>query len=133
MPSQIERPADLGKPAQTSLRRQFWTIARRQLRLILSDRGYFVFLALLPFILGALSLAVPGHIGFGIPDPTGLSPDEPSEIGRVFNIGAVFIGIALTIRDLIGERAILSDASRRSGCRPPRTFSRRWWSSARPR
>ena len=105
-PAEAEKPADLGKPAQTSLWRQFSTIARRQVRLILSDRGYFVFLALLPFILGALSLAVPGNVGFGIPNPMGSAPDEPSEILVLLNIGAVFVGIALTIRDLIGERPI---------------------------
>jgi ABC transport system ATP-binding/permease protein len=105
-PAEAEKPADLGKPVQTSLRRQFSTIARRQLRLIFSDRGYFVFLVLLPFILGALSLAVPGNVGFGIPNPTGSAPDEPSEILVLLNIGAVFMGIALTIRDLIGERPI---------------------------
>jgi ABC transport system ATP-binding/permease protein len=105
-PPDVEAPADLGKPVQTSFRRQFSTIARRQLRLILSDRGYLVFLALLPFILGALSLAVPGTVGFGIPDPMGSAPDEPSEILVLLNIGAVFMGIALTIRDLIGERPI---------------------------
>ena len=37
-----QKPADLGEPAHTSLRRQFSTIARRQIRLIVSDRGYFV-------------------------------------------------------------------------------------------
>ena len=41
-----------GSPAHTS-RRQMWTVARRQVRLILADRGYLVFLALLPFVLGA--------------------------------------------------------------------------------
>jgi ABC transport system ATP-binding/permease protein len=105
-PAKADKPADLGKPARTSLRRQFSTIARRQVRLILSDRGYFVFLALLPFILGALSLAVPGNVGFGIPNPMGSAPDEPAEILVLLNIGAVFMGIALTIRDLIGERPI---------------------------
>jgi ABC-type multidrug transport system ATPase subunit/pSer/pThr/pTyr-binding forkhead associated (FHA) protein len=105
-PAEAEKPVDLGKPVQTSLRRQFSTIARRQLRLIFSDRGYFIFLVLLPFILGALSLAVPGNVGFGIPNPMGSAPDEPSEILVLLNIGAVFMGIALTIRDLIGERPI---------------------------
>ena len=62
-------PADLGKPTNTSVRRQFSTIARRQMRLIISDRGYFIFLALLPFIMGVLSLSVPGDVGFGVPVP----------------------------------------------------------------
>ncbi|MBV8349386.1 MAG: ATP-binding cassette domain-containing protein, partial [Mycolicibacterium sp.] len=105
-PPETEKPSDLGKPVHTSLRRQFSTIARRQIRLIVSDRGYFVFLALLPFILGVLSLAVPGNVGFGIPDPMGNAPNEPGQILVLLNVGAIFMGTALTIRDLIGERPI---------------------------
>jgi len=101
-----EQPADLGDPSHTSLLRQFSTIARRQIRLIVSDRGYFAFLALLPFIMGALSMSVPGDVGFGTPNPTGHSPTEPGQILVLLNVGAVFMGTALTIRDLIGERAI---------------------------
>jgi ABC-type multidrug transport system ATPase subunit len=99
-------PADLGAPAHTSLRQQFSTIARRQVRLVVSDRAYFTFLALLPFILGALSLTVPGHAGFGVAEPTSSTPDEAAQILILMSIAAVFMGTALTIRDLIGERAI---------------------------
>lgn len=105
-PPPAEEPSDLGEPVHTSLRRQFSTIVRRQARLIISDRAYFVFLALLPFIMGVLSLAVPGDVGFGKPDPMGDSPNEPGQILVFLNVGAVFMGTALTIRDLIGERAI---------------------------
>jgi energy-coupling factor transporter ATP-binding protein EcfA2 len=105
-PPETEQPSDLGEPVHTSLRRQFSTIGRRQVRLIMSDRGYFVFLALLPFIVGVLSLAVPGTVGFGIPNPMGDTPTEPTQILVLLNMGAVFMGTALTIRDLIGERAI---------------------------
>ena len=103
---EAQKPADLGNPTHTSLLRQFSTIARRQMRLIVSDRGYFIFLALLPFIMGVLSLAVPGTVGFGIPDPRGDAPNEPGQILVLLNVGAIFMGTALTIRDLIGERAI---------------------------
>ncbi len=102
----MEAPSDLGEPVHTSLRRQFSTIVRRQTRLIISDRGYFIFLALLPFIMGVLSLAVPGTSGFGVPDPMGDAPNEPGQILVLLNVGAIFMGTALTIRDLIGERAI---------------------------
>jgi ABC-type multidrug transport system ATPase subunit len=101
-----DQPTDLGKPVQTSIIRQFSTIARRQIRLIVSDRGYFVFLALLPFIMGVLSLSVPGDVGFGVPNPMGAAPNEPGQILVLLNVGAIFMGTALTIRDLIGERAI---------------------------
>ena len=105
-PPPLEDPSDLGAPVHTSLRRQFSTIVRRQARLIVSDRAYFLFLALLPFIMGVLSLAVPGTVGFGKPDPMGGSPNEPGQILVFLNVGAVFMGTALTIRDLIGERPI---------------------------
>ncbi|NBQ42050.1 MAG: ATP-binding cassette domain-containing protein, partial [Mycobacteriaceae bacterium] len=105
-PPPIEEPSELGEPVHTSLRRQFSTIVRRQARLIVSDRGYFLFLAVLPFIMGVLSLAVPGDAGFGIPDPMGTAPNEPGQILVLLNVGAIFMGTALTIRDLIGERAI---------------------------
>ncbi|BBX65506.1 ABC transporter ATP-binding protein [Mycobacterium saskatchewanense] len=104
--ARIEAPADLGAPAHTSMRRQFSTVARRQVRLVVSDRAYFVFLALLPFVLGALSLTVPGDTGFGVAQPTSETPDESAQILILLTIAAVFMGTALTIRDLIGERAI---------------------------
>ena len=79
------------------------------MRLIVSDRGYFIFLALLPFIMGVLSLSVPGDVGFGVPVPAikgGEAPNEPGQILVLLNVGAIFMGTALTIRALIGERAI---------------------------
>jgi ABC transport system ATP-binding/permease protein len=102
-----ESPADLGEPVHTDLVRQFSTIARRQVRLVVSDRGYSVFLAVLPFLIGALSLTVKGpKPGLGPADPLGLAPTQPQYIMVLLNIGAVFMGTALTIRDLIGERPI---------------------------
>ncbi len=99
-------PADLGAPAHTSRSRQFSTIARRQVRLVVADRAYFVFLAVLPFIMGGLALTVPGNTGFGRADPTSATPDEAAQILTLLSIAAVFMGSALTIRDLIGERPI---------------------------
>jgi ABC-type multidrug transport system ATPase subunit len=108
-PPPAQKPTDLGEPTKTSLRRQFSTISRRQMRLIVSDRGYFIFLAFLPFIMGVLSLSVPGDVGFGVPVPAiqgGEAPNEPGQILVLLNVGAIFMGTALTIRALIGERAI---------------------------
>ncbi|VDM87493.1 ABC transporter ATP-binding/permease protein [Mycobacterium basiliense] len=104
--AQTKKPADLGAPAHTSVLRQFSTITRRQVRLVIADRAYFTFLAVLPFILGALSLTVPGDTGFGIAQPTSQTPDEAAQILNLLSVAAVFMGTALTIRDLIGERAI---------------------------
>jgi len=103
-PSPTAGAAPLGHPPQTSLWRQVNTLVRRQTRLITSDRGYFAFLAVLPLVLGVLSLAVPGSTGLGPVSPT--APEEPIDILILLNIGAVFLGTALTVRDLVGERMI---------------------------
>jgi ABC-type multidrug transport system ATPase subunit/pSer/pThr/pTyr-binding forkhead associated (FHA) protein len=101
-PSPTAGAAPLGQPPRTSSWRQVLTLVRRQTRLITSDRGYFAFLAVLPFVLGVLSLAVPGSTGLG---PAGTT-EEPIDILILLNIGAVFLGTALTVRDLVGERMI---------------------------
>ncbi len=103
-PSPTAGAAPLGRPPHTNLWRQVVTLVRRQTRLITSDHGYFAFLAVLPFVLGVLSLAVPGNTGLGNANPT--SPEEPIDILILMNIGAVFFGTALTVRDLVGERMI---------------------------
>jgi len=103
-PSPTAGAAPLGRPPQSSRWRQVGTLARRQARLITADRGYFAFLALLPFVLGVLSLAVPGNTGLGNASPA--QPEEPIDILILLNIGAVFMGTALTVRDLVGERMI---------------------------
>ena len=48
----------------------------------------------------------PATSGFGVPVPMGDAPNEPGQILVLLNVGAIFMGTALTIRDLIGERAI---------------------------
>lgn len=101
-PSPTAGAVPLGSPPRTSSWRQIVTLVRRQTRLITSDRGYFAFLAILPFVLGVLSLAVPGTTGLGAAGAT----EEPIDILILLNIGAVFLGTALTVRDLVGERLI---------------------------
>jgi ABC transport system ATP-binding/permease protein len=99
-------PADLGEPVHTDVLHQFSTVARRQVRLVVSDRGYTVFLAILPFLIGVLTLTVRGRTGYGMGDPLSNSPNQPDQILVMLTVGAVFMGTALTIRDLVGERPI---------------------------
>ncbi|WP_082956202.1 ATP-binding cassette domain-containing protein [Mycobacterium sp. E787] len=106
MPDKTDEPGALGEPVHTSVRRQISTVARRQVRLVVADRAYFIFLALLPFILGSLSLTVPGGNGFRAPGPNAGTPDEAAQILALLLPAAAFMGTALTIRDLVGERAI---------------------------
>ncbi|WP_041313742.1 FHA domain-containing protein [Mycobacterium sp. JS623] len=104
--AQAEPKQPVGKPVRAGLWRQLSTVARRQVRLIRADRGYFVFLVLLPFLLGLLPLAVAGQTGFGKAAIESAAPNEPKQIVVLLNLGAIFMGTALTVRELVGERII---------------------------
>ncbi|EUA91518.1 ABC-2 type transporter family protein [Mycobacterium ulcerans str. Harvey] len=102
-PSVLEperRPAELTFGAQVRL------ILRRQVRVFLASRLYFVFLTLLPFALGALTLLIPGDAGLDRPPPGSGNPHEAVEILAALNFAAVLMGTALTVRDLVSERQI---------------------------
>lgn len=93
-----------GRPPHTSFGKQASTVARRQLRLIRADRGYLIFLIALPFVLGVISSFVSGDAGLAGHTPNDL--DEALQILVLLVLGACFMGLTLTIRDLVGERTI---------------------------
>ncbi|NMO05162.1 FHA domain-containing protein [Gordonia sp. TBRC 11910] len=108
-------PGPVVKAKQSGFLRQLSTVARRQVRLIFADTGYLAFLVLLPIVLGALSLVIPGSAGY---QPNNV--DEPAETVQmlvVLVIGAAFMGTALSVRDLVGERPIY-ERERAVGLRP---------------
>ncbi len=65
---------------------------------VAANRAYLIFLALLPFIVGSLSILVPGNAGFSFANPLGDAPNEPGQILVLLNAGAIFMGTALTLR-----------------------------------
>lgn len=99
-------PSGPSDPAPVRLASQWSTIARRQVRLLLANRGYFVFLAVLPFIVGLLPVTVAGHAGLGHPSPDGSAPFEAKHVIALTSFAAILMGVTLTARDLVGERAI---------------------------
>jgi hypothetical protein len=100
----VSRPEPL--PAETTWQRQVWLMARRQARLLVADRLYFLFLVILPFALGALALLIPGKTGMDRGKPGGPNTHEAVEILAALNIAAVIIGTALTIGALAREHRI---------------------------
>ncbi len=96
-----------GVRRESSWWRQLLTLAARQVNLMVADRGYIAFLAALPFLIGLMPFVVPGSAGL-----TAVPPGEPSHAGEptsvlsLLVIGATFMGISMSIRDLVGERAI---------------------------
>lgn len=115
-PVPAQPPGPPSRAPKTSTVKQLSVVARRQLRLILADRGYLVFLTLMPVALGAITLIVPSDSGLraltSMDNATG-----PSTILVLLMVGACFMGAALTARDLVGERAIFH-RERAVGLRP---------------
>jgi ABC transport system ATP-binding/permease protein len=83
--------------------RQLSTLARRYLRVIAADRGYLLFTALLPIVLGALIRLVPSPEGLG--GGTGTNGDA-EELLLVLVISACLAGTANSVREFVKERAI---------------------------
>ena len=110
------RPAPLVDARRPSAAHQASTVARRQVRLIFADRGYLLFLAIMPVVLGLLTFVIPGSAGFGVsndPDTAG----EAVQLLVVLTIGAVFMGTAVTVRDLVAEQDVYH-RERAVGLRP---------------
>jgi ABC-type multidrug transport system ATPase subunit len=101
-----DRSVPTVEPARTGVWRQFSTVARRQVRLLLADRGYLAFLMVVPFIIGLLPLTVAGQAGFGHPPSDGSAPFEPKHVVALISFAVILMGTTLTVRDLVGERTI---------------------------
>ena len=104
-----------GTETATPVRGQWKTVAARQFRLIAADHGYLAFLMLLPVVLAVLTLLVPGSGSLASPSPD--NPAAASQIIVILAVGACFMGAALTVRDLVGEKEIY-ERERAAGLSP---------------
>jgi hypothetical protein len=84
--------------------RQFITLSMRMITVIVSDRGYALFLLGLPLVLALLSRAVPGDKGLK-PDPLGASL-QADRLLVIFIVGAAFMGMAVAVREIVNESTI---------------------------
>jgi ABC transport system ATP-binding/permease protein len=93
-------------PARQGWLRQVAVLTRRMVAVTVADRLYAALLLGLPLALAALLHVIPGDDGLSKPGgPLGRSA-EAGQLLVVLVIGAVFIGLAGGIRELVRERAI---------------------------
>jgi ABC transport system ATP-binding/permease protein len=79
------------------------TLTRRYVRVIAADRGYLMFMALLPVVLGLLLRFVPAPEGLAGGQGTNKAA---SELLLILAISACFAGAANSARELVKERGI---------------------------
>ena len=106
-----DAPAEAGHSNQ---QRHLLTLMSRQLRLLLADRSYAIFMLALPIALALLASVVPGSAGLSA---TGTPSGEAGQLLVVLVVGVVFMGMSATVRDIVAERPIF-ERERAVGLQP---------------
>lgn len=92
----------------TQIVRRAATVGHRHLQVLRADPVFLGLLVGLPIVLSLMALAIPADHGLAARAPaSGRAPDAgPGRLLSVLILGAVFMGLAAAIRDLVGERDI---------------------------
>ncbi|WP_455908267.1 FHA domain-containing protein, partial [Streptomyces hygroscopicus] len=101
-------PARAPQPRPQRWTGQLWTLMRRYVSVIASDKGFMALMVLLPAVLGGLSCLVPATYGLAPPPPDSRFRynQESGTILLVLVVGMCFSGAANSVRELIKERVI---------------------------
>jgi hypothetical protein len=97
VPGRLQKPQGWGS--------QLWTLIRRYVSVIASDRGFMALMLVLPAILGVVSVVIPSEYGLGQPAPRHFNQDA-GIIMMILAVGMCFSGAANSVRELIKERVI---------------------------
>ncbi|MFE3887204.1 FHA domain-containing protein [Streptomyces lydicus] len=88
---------------------QLWTLMRRYVSVLASDRGFLGLMVILPAVLGVVSMLIPSDygLGYGPINKIGGRPNrDASTIMLILAVGMCFSGAANSVRELIKERVI---------------------------
>ncbi|OEU88494.1 ABC transporter ATP-binding protein [Streptomyces abyssalis] len=98
-PARTQKPQSWGS--------QFWTLVRRYVSVIASDKGFLALTVILPVVLGGVSTLIPSDYGLGYgPLKNGRTNRDASTIMLIIAVGMCFSGAANSVRELIKERVI---------------------------
>ncbi|MFD9211060.1 FHA domain-containing protein [Streptomyces sioyaensis] len=86
---------------------QLWTLMRRYVSVLASDRGFLGLMLILPAVLGVVSMLIPSDFGLGYgPLEKHRTNRDASTIMLILAVGMCFSGAANSVRELIKERVI---------------------------
>lgn len=95
-PTRLQKPQSWGS--------QLWTLMRRYVSVIVSDRSFLALSFITPLILGFVSTLMPSD--FGLTAPPRRTNGDAGTILLILAVGAGFSGAANSVRELIKERVI---------------------------
>jgi ABC-type multidrug transport system ATPase subunit len=107
-PQQVQVNAQMTRPPKPQgWGSQLWTLIRRYISVIASDRGFLGLMVILPLVLGGVSVVVPADNGLG-PGPVQFNGEnrDAGTILLILIVGTCFAGAANSVRELIKERVI---------------------------
>ncbi|MEU9299240.1 FHA domain-containing protein [Streptomyces sp. NPDC048269] len=85
---------------------QLWTLIRRYLSVIGSDKGFIGLMLILPAVLGVVSTVIPAKFGLAPPVAPSRFNGDAGTIMLILAVGMCFSGAANSVRELIKERVI---------------------------
>ncbi|MER6100760.1 FHA domain-containing protein [Streptomyces sp. NPDC001832] len=99
-------PQQMRQPKPQSWTAQLWTLMRRYVSVIASDKGFMGLMVILPAVLGIVSVVIPADFGLAPPQPPSRFNGAAGTIMLILAVGMCFSGAANSVRELIKERVI---------------------------
>ncbi|WPW28067.1 FHA domain-containing protein [Streptomyces atratus] len=99
-------PQQMRPPKPQGWTAQLWTLMRRYISVIASDKGFMGLMVILPAVLGIVSVVIPAKFGLAPPDPPSRFNSAAGTIMLILAVGMCFSGAANSVRELIKERVI---------------------------
>ncbi|MFF9572182.1 FHA domain-containing protein [Streptomyces sp. NPDC014685] len=105
-PVHMPPPQQMRPPKPQSWSAQLWTLMRRYISVIASDKGFMGLMVILPAVLGVVSVVIPADFGLAPPKPPARFNGDAGTIMLILVIGMTFSAAANSVRELIKERVI---------------------------
>lgn len=99
-------PQQMRPPKPQGWMTQLWTLIRRYVSVIASDKGFMGLMVILPAVLGIVSVVIPADFGLAPPKPPSKFNGDAGTIMLILAVGMCFSGAANSVRELIKERVI---------------------------
>ncbi|MFF4321731.1 FHA domain-containing protein [Streptomyces sp. NPDC001568] len=99
-------PQQMRPPKPQGWGSQLWTLIRRYVSVIASDKGFIGLMLILPAVLGVVSTVIPATFGLAPPRPPSQFNGDAGTIMLILAVGMCFSGAANSVRELIKERVI---------------------------
>ncbi|MCX4833424.1 FHA domain-containing protein [Streptomyces sp. NBC_01016] len=102
----VAPPSAIKPPKTQPWGSQLFTLIRRYVSVIASDRGFLGLMVILPAVLGLVSVVIPADFGLGPPKPPAKFNGDAGTIMLIIAVGMCFSAAANSVRELIKERVI---------------------------